>query len=220
MERMDNKLATWIIEQLKDRGWSHRELGRRAGVSGAAVSRVISDSQNPGWDFCAGVARALGEPPEKIFRLAGLLPPEPAPVQEEGKLIAAFRQLPSQKQQFLLESVRGLQGRPPEPPALRESPAPYDLPPVPPIPDDEHVMEIFKLLDSFRQRLVYDFARWQLKEQLEPANSSGRRRDPQADQETIGLIDLMTAVEKAIPEEREQFSVYLATRLRRTGDGE
>ncbi|MCL4295723.1 MAG: helix-turn-helix domain-containing protein [Anaerolineae bacterium] len=210
---MDNKLSTWIVEQLRDRGWSHRELGRRAGVSGAAVSRVISGEQNPGWDFCAGVAKALGEPPERLFRLAGLLPPEPNPAQEEGKLVAAYRQLSSQKQQFLLESVRGLQGRPAGPPAIRESPAPYELPPIPPVPDDEHIMELFKALESFRQRFVYDFARWQLKEQLNPLNSSSeRQRKLQEWQENVDLINLMTAVDDATPQDRDGFIAFLQAR--------
>lgn len=109
---VDNKLSTWLVNQLNDRNWSHRELGRRAGVSGAAVSRVISGEQNPGADFCAKIAKALGESPDKIFRLAGLLLPESNPAQGEDDLLAVFRQLDKQRQRFLLDAARGLLGRP------------------------------------------------------------------------------------------------------------
>lgn len=105
---VDNKLSTWLVNQLNDRNWSHRELGRRAGVSGAAVSRVISGEQNPGADFCAKIAKALGEPQDKIFRLAGLLSSNPGPARCEDELLAVFRQLSEERQGFLLDAARGL----------------------------------------------------------------------------------------------------------------
>jgi len=37
------------------------------------MSEVLSDKRAATWDFCAKVARALGEPPQVLFRLAGLL---------------------------------------------------------------------------------------------------------------------------------------------------
>lgn len=69
------KLSDWLASELEDRGWSMRELGRRSGVSHTQISDVISGKARPGSDFCQAVARGLGEPPGKIYRLAGLLPP-------------------------------------------------------------------------------------------------------------------------------------------------
>jgi transcriptional regulator with XRE-family HTH domain len=68
------ELAEWLVARLQERGWSNSELGRRAGISGAMVSYVVSGQQNAGVAFCRGVAAALDEPPERVFRLAGLLP--------------------------------------------------------------------------------------------------------------------------------------------------
>lgn len=77
-----DKLIGWLSEELEQRGWSHRELARRAGLSQAAISTVIAGQRKAGWDFCASIARAFNEPPLRVFQLAGLLPP--APVDEEA----------------------------------------------------------------------------------------------------------------------------------------
>lgn len=69
-----DKFIRWLNGEMNRRGWSQRELGRRAGMSGANVSLVLSGQQAVTYDFIAAVARALGERPEPLFRLAGLLP--------------------------------------------------------------------------------------------------------------------------------------------------
>ena len=71
---MSNELGIWLSGQLKQRGWSHSELARRAKVSQAAVSSTISGDRKAGCDFCIKVAKALDESPEKILRLAEILP--------------------------------------------------------------------------------------------------------------------------------------------------
>jgi transcriptional regulator with XRE-family HTH domain len=70
-------LVQWLATELEQRRWSYNELARQAGVSSAAVSMVMTGQQNPGVDFCRGVAKALNAPPERVFRLAGLLPHRP-----------------------------------------------------------------------------------------------------------------------------------------------
>ena len=72
---MRDELINWLNGELHRRGWSQRELGRRAGISGAMVSKVLS-GEKPGWDFCVAIARALEVTPEEVFRLARLLPHE------------------------------------------------------------------------------------------------------------------------------------------------
>jgi transcriptional regulator with XRE-family HTH domain len=74
MTTMSDKLSTWIVREIEQRGWSHRELARRAGVSQTAVSGTLSGDRKAGADFCIKVAQALGESPEKVLRLAGILP--------------------------------------------------------------------------------------------------------------------------------------------------
>jgi transcriptional regulator with XRE-family HTH domain len=74
---MSNNFITWLTDEIVSRGWSNSELARRAGISPAAISMVMSGQNRPGNEFCLGIARALGIPPEDIFRKAGLLPDLP-----------------------------------------------------------------------------------------------------------------------------------------------
>jgi transcriptional regulator with XRE-family HTH domain len=69
-----SEFVEWLGDRLQENGWSYNELARRSGLSSGGVSIVMTQRQKPGVEFCRGVARALDEPPEKLFRLAGLLP--------------------------------------------------------------------------------------------------------------------------------------------------
>lgn len=71
---MDKDFSTWLIDEMNTRGWSNSELARRANVVPSTVSMIVSRRKKPGIDFCTGIARALKTPPERVFRLAGLLP--------------------------------------------------------------------------------------------------------------------------------------------------
>ena len=73
METTEN-FASWLVEEIETRGWTIRELARRAGLTHVTISNVINGARNPGVEFCLGVARAFHEPPEVVFRRAGLLP--------------------------------------------------------------------------------------------------------------------------------------------------
>jgi len=105
---VDNKLILWLDNELKTRGWSHRELARRAELSQTAISTVLSGQRQPGWDFCVRVATALGETPDQVFRLAGLLPPLPAPEDDATlrDLIAYAKQLSHEERQLVLDFTR------------------------------------------------------------------------------------------------------------------
>ena len=98
-------MITWLANEIKTRGWSHRELARRAGLSQTAVSTVLSSQRQPGWEFCEKVARALGETPEHVFRRAGLLPALPAPEDDATlrDLIDYARQLSPEERLMVLE---------------------------------------------------------------------------------------------------------------------
>ncbi len=65
----------WLNIELTKRGISNNELARRAGMSSANMSKAMTGKIAVTWDFCAGVAMALGYAPEDVFRKAGLLPP-------------------------------------------------------------------------------------------------------------------------------------------------
>ena len=104
---MSDNLQGWLSHELEKRGWSYRELARRANISNALVSRTLSGDMKASADFCIKVAQALGEAPEKVLRLAGILPASPASddsiLQE---LIDLARSLPREDQKEILEYVR------------------------------------------------------------------------------------------------------------------
>jgi transcriptional regulator with XRE-family HTH domain len=76
---VEKEFVNWLIEELNTRGWNNSELARRANISPSMVSVVISGHSKPGINFCVGVARAFNMSPEQVQRLAGLIPPLPAP---------------------------------------------------------------------------------------------------------------------------------------------
>lgn len=90
-----SKLSDYLNEQIERRGWSKRELARRAGISSAQVTDVLNERANPGFDYCAKVAGALGLPPEKLLRMAGILPALPPAASEEEEALYLFRQIGS-----------------------------------------------------------------------------------------------------------------------------
>lgn len=111
---MRSKLVPWLISELDERGWSHRELARRAGFSQTTVSQVIAENRSPTWDFCAGVAQALGVPVDEVFTLAGLKRPLPPPVAEEREVLALLRGLSDGVRQVVLTILRALARGEPE----------------------------------------------------------------------------------------------------------
>jgi len=71
------EFATWLKEEVKHRGWTFRELGRRAGLSSGAISKVMTGTTDPTWEFCDKIAQAMDMSAVDVFRQAGLLPPIP-----------------------------------------------------------------------------------------------------------------------------------------------
>ncbi|NJK53248.1 MAG: helix-turn-helix transcriptional regulator [Leptolyngbyaceae cyanobacterium SU_3_3] len=61
---MTNTLSTFLNDELKKRGWSQRELARRAELSPTSISEVLSGRRGPGRRFCqsrgASVTSAAG----------------------------------------------------------------------------------------------------------------------------------------------------------------
>jgi transcriptional regulator with XRE-family HTH domain len=78
MLSMESKEFTdWLTKEVKQRGWSFRELGRRASLSSGAISKVTTGMIDPTWEFCAKIADALDVPTVDVFQRAGLLPKMP-----------------------------------------------------------------------------------------------------------------------------------------------
>ena len=99
-------ITQWLIEEVNKRGWSFRELGRRAGLSSGAISKIITGVSLPRWEFCRKVALAFNVPAEKVFRLAGLLPPEPKETTNMREMKHLFSQLSPKDQKRFIVFVR------------------------------------------------------------------------------------------------------------------
>jgi len=105
---MKDSLATWLNEQIQDRGWTQNELARRVGITSGGMSQIMTRKILPSSDFCVAVAQALGVPPEQVFRLAGLLPQ--LPNQDDPtlpKLIELINRLSPARRQILYEIAAG-----------------------------------------------------------------------------------------------------------------
>jgi len=109
--RNTEAFVAWIEGELKERGWSLRELGRRGDLSSTSISNVLSGYRKPGYRLCRGIARALEMNPEDVFRRAGLLPP--APDLDDPQLKAAlflFEKLTVADQERVLAIMKALAG--------------------------------------------------------------------------------------------------------------
>ena len=102
------KFAAWLALQLEDRGWSNRELARRAGVSHTSMNDVVSGQGAITAKFCRKISRALKVPLEETMRRAGLLPG--FFVDDEAltfrELLAIINELPDDARKELLEFAK------------------------------------------------------------------------------------------------------------------
>jgi transcriptional regulator with XRE-family HTH domain len=117
MERNEDRFMSFLAGQLAERGWSQRELARRAGLSQAAVSRVIAGDNRPGLVLCEGIAKALDLPLETVLIEAGIIqgsaeiPPE---VREWAGRLLALPKGQRQRVTLAMENVlRLVEGRDP-----------------------------------------------------------------------------------------------------------
>lgn len=72
-----NDFVDWLRQQLESRDWSYQDLADRSGLSKGTIGVVMTDKQNPGFEFCKGIAQAFHMRAEEVLRIAGLLPPVP-----------------------------------------------------------------------------------------------------------------------------------------------
>lgn len=103
-----NKFGKWLEAELKRRGWSQRELERRAGVSSAMISLVIKGDRIAADDFINKIAGPLGQTPTDLMRLAGRLPELPEADAATLRLIELIRGLPARQRQEVEQFVEFL----------------------------------------------------------------------------------------------------------------
>jgi transcriptional regulator with XRE-family HTH domain len=105
---MSDSFSIWLNGELLQRGWSQAELARQANLSRTAISDVLSEKHDAGFDLCIAIARALHLPPESVFRIAGLLPPTPAHTEQKEELLYLFEQLPENQKPIAVDYIRFL----------------------------------------------------------------------------------------------------------------
>ncbi len=149
---MTDDLVSWLSKEYQDRGWSMRFLAERIGVSHSTVSNVLNYKQRPTWDFCAGVAKALGMDVDDVFILAGLKQAPPPAVEGEGEALNLLRQLPEAMRTMIFTMLRALAGRPAYN-AVAEAHEPYQ---VARTESERQLLEMFRETDDRWREIILE----------------------------------------------------------------
>lgn len=74
---VNNKLfSEWLSQKMNLENITQADLARMAGLSTGAISNLINQVRSPSPEALRKIAKALNVSPDRIFRIAGLLPPE------------------------------------------------------------------------------------------------------------------------------------------------
>jgi hypothetical protein len=69
-----NDFASWLDEELSQRGWDEGQLSERSSVSVEALGKARRGAPLS-WEACVKIARALEVSPDVVLRKGGGLPP-------------------------------------------------------------------------------------------------------------------------------------------------
>jgi len=99
----------WLANELERRGWTAAELAKRATISPSTLSRILDDKdpRPVGAEVAQKIAFGLGEAPERVFVLAGLLPMLPGegdPIVSE--ITSLVKQLQEPERKEVLDFIR------------------------------------------------------------------------------------------------------------------
>jgi transcriptional regulator with XRE-family HTH domain len=112
-------LVEYLEAELARRSWRQADLARAARVPDATIHHILNRSRRAGPEVCNALARALDEPPERIFRMAGLLPLLPPSVEEEQEAVRILRGLSPDLRVAAMRMLRSLRpGAAPAPPLV------------------------------------------------------------------------------------------------------
>jgi len=100
---MCRKLRNWLNDELNDRGWSHRELARRSGISQAQISGFLSGERGIGLDSINAISRVLQIPPEKLLEMVDLLPSTYPKDYTFDEVLKIMKRLSPERRRELLE---------------------------------------------------------------------------------------------------------------------
>lgn len=105
---MTSEFVQWLEREIWRRRLTQAELARRGNLSPARISQVLAAGESPGWQFVAGVARALDKDLSVVAHKAGLWdqPPDGHSI-EQGEYVELFKQLTAEQQRLLLLAMQG-----------------------------------------------------------------------------------------------------------------
>lgn len=115
--------SDYLLDELKVKDWSQADLAKKAGVSRAAISDILSGRRSPGVDLCTAIADALDLPPETVFRAAGLLPPMPTYNAAQQEILNyKMAELTPEQRDELIKYIDFMQSRDGPPPTSPTTP--------------------------------------------------------------------------------------------------
>lgn len=106
VNKADVNFSEWLVSMLQARDWNQADLARRAGVSKASISDVISGRRNIGNDLATAIADALKLPTEQVYRAAGLLPPAIHIDEDMEQILHEIEKLPKADREEILAFIR------------------------------------------------------------------------------------------------------------------
>lgn len=93
----------WLRKELDQRQWSDAQFAKMIGKSRSVVWRIcnrLNKKEDP--ETCVAIARTLGKSPVTVFRIAKILPEEPATIPLDD-FIEALSKVPEAEQEEVLE---------------------------------------------------------------------------------------------------------------------
>lgn len=106
MPQTTKSFGDWLVAEMDTRGWSQSELARRAEVSPAAISDVLSGRRNIGKELATAIAKGLKVPESLVFQKAGFLPPDKTHSEEVEQIIHEAEGMSKDEQLELLSYIR------------------------------------------------------------------------------------------------------------------
>ncbi len=98
--------ADWLQKKIEEAGITQAELSRLSGISKPHINKVLNGERGLSGQSLMAIAKALGIPPEEIYREAGLLPPVSKNDKYQEKLLFLFAQLPINEKEDLLSYLQ------------------------------------------------------------------------------------------------------------------
>ena len=99
--------ATWLKNELFERGWKQSDLMRQTGFSRSTISKILNNKvANPGQPVLIAIAEAFSLSPEFVFQKAGYLPPERVEDEVERAILYELEDLSLVVKKEVLEFIK------------------------------------------------------------------------------------------------------------------